>query len=65
VLIVELFGRRSGETALLSGLLADADRTVIAEVEVDPQRLAEFAAGDRAAKPVRLRRGSWPPRARR
>lgn len=51
VLIVELFGRRSGETALLSGLLADADRTVIAEVQVDPQRLAELAARDRAANP--------------
>jgi hypothetical protein len=27
-----LFGRRSGETALLAGFLAQADRTVIAEV---------------------------------
>lgn len=53
VLIVELFGRRSGETALLSGLLADADRTVIAEVEVDPQRLAELVAADHAANPSR------------
>jgi 6-phosphofructokinase 1 len=53
VLVVELFGRRSGETALLSGLLADADRTVIAEVEIDPERLAELVAGDHAANPSR------------
>lgn len=53
VLIVELFGRRSGETALLSGLLADADRTLISEVPVDPERLAAFAAADHAANPSR------------
>lgn len=53
VLIVELFGRRSGETALLAGLLADADRTVIAEVETDPQKLAELVARDHAANPSR------------
>jgi 6-phosphofructokinase 1 len=53
VLIVELFGRRSGETALMAGLLADADRTLIAEVEIDPQRLAEFVAADHAANPSR------------
>ncbi len=53
VLVVELFGRRSGETALLSGLLADADRTVIAEVEVDPDRLAELVARDHADNPSR------------
>jgi len=33
--IVELFGRRSGETALLAGFLAQVDRTVIAEVPAD------------------------------
>ncbi len=53
VLIVELFGRRSGETALLSGLLADADRTLISEVPVDADRLAAFAAADHAANPSR------------
>ena len=51
VLIVELFGRRSGETALLSGLLADADRTLISEVPVDAERLAQFASADHAANP--------------
>lgn len=53
VLIVELFGRRSGETALLTGLLADADRTLISEVPVDIERLARFAAADHAANPSR------------
>jgi 6-phosphofructokinase 1 len=51
VLIVELFGRRSGETALISGMLADADRTLIAEVAVDADRLARLIAGDHAANP--------------
>ncbi|BCW90305.1 Pyrophosphate--fructose 6-phosphate 1-phosphotransferase [Alphaproteobacteria bacterium SO-S41] len=53
VLVVELFGRRSGETALLAGLLADADRTLIAETPVDPARLAELIAGDWRANPSR------------
>lgn len=53
VLVVELFGRRSGETALLAGLLADADRTLIAEVAVDPARLAALVAADHAANPSR------------
>jgi 6-phosphofructokinase len=53
VLVVELFGRRSGETALMSGLLADADRTLISEVPVDPARLSELVAGDYAANPSR------------
>ena len=30
--VIELFGRRSGETALLSGFRAQVDRTVIAEI---------------------------------
>src|SRR3546814_10326746 len=35
IAVVELFGRRSGETALLAGFLAQVDRTVIAEVTAD------------------------------
>lgn len=45
--VVELFGRRSGETALLSGFLAQVDRTVIAEVPADPARLVPLLAEDR------------------
>jgi 6-phosphofructokinase 1 len=33
--VVELFGRRSGETALLAGFLAQVDRSIIAEVPAD------------------------------
>src|SRR3546814_15647868 len=35
IAVVELFGRRSGETALQAGFLAQVDRTVIAEVTAD------------------------------
>lgn len=46
--IVELFGRRSGETALLAGFLAQVDRTVIAEVPVDLDVLLPLLAKDRS-----------------
>jgi ATP-dependent phosphofructokinase / diphosphate-dependent phosphofructokinase len=46
--IVELFGRRSGETALLAGFLAQVDRTVIAEVPVDLDCLLPLLAKDKA-----------------
>jgi 6-phosphofructokinase 1 len=45
--IVELFGRRSGESALIAGFLAGADRTVIAEVPAYPGRLFPLLAADR------------------
>lgn len=45
--IVELFGRRSGETALLSGFLAQVDRTVIAEVPADLDVLLPLLAKDK------------------
>jgi 6-phosphofructokinase len=51
VAIVELFGRRSGETALLAGFLAQVDRTAIAEVPVDPARLFPLLVEDRASNP--------------
>ncbi|HJR83611.1 MAG TPA: 6-phosphofructokinase [Sphingomicrobium sp.] len=46
--IVELFGRRSGETALLSGFLAQVDRTVIAEIPADLDVLLPLLARDKA-----------------
>ena len=46
--IVELFGRRSGETALLSGFLAQVDRTIIAEVPADLDVLLPLLARDKA-----------------
>ncbi len=50
--VVELFGRRSGETALLSGYLAQVDRTIIAEVPADLDRLLPLLAEDKASNPA-------------
>ncbi len=51
IAVVELFGRNSGETALIAGHLADADRTLISEVPFDIEKVAELLAKDRAANP--------------
>jgi len=53
IAIVELFGRRSGETALLAGFLAQVDRTVIAEVPADPELLIPLLVDDRMSRPGR------------
>ena len=53
IAVIELFGRNSGETALISGYLADADRVLIAEVPFRVERLAEQLAADRKANPSR------------
>jgi len=50
--VVELFGRRSGETALLAGFLAQVDRTIIAEVPADLDVLLPLLAGDKASNPA-------------
>ena len=49
--VIELFGRYSGATSLITGYLASTDRAVISEVPFDINKLAEFAAADRAASP--------------
>jgi len=51
IAVIELFGRNSGETALISGYLADVDRTLIAELPFDTHRLAELLVKDRADNP--------------
>lgn len=51
IAVVELFGRRSGETALLSGFLAQVDRTVISEVPADIDRLLPLLVADRKSRP--------------
>src|SRR5688572_2043376 len=51
--VVELFGRSSGETALLSGFLAQVDRTIIAEVPADLEVLLPLLAEDKASNPSR------------
>ncbi len=53
VLMVELFGRNSGETALIAAYLADADRALICEVPFDIQRLAKMVVADRERNPSR------------
>jgi 6-phosphofructokinase 1 len=49
--VVELFGRNSGETALISGYLADVDRVLISEVPFDVERLATLVLEDRRRNP--------------
>jgi 6-phosphofructokinase 1 len=53
ITVVELFGRNSGETSLISGYLADADRVLIAETPFDPDRVSDLLAADRLANPSR------------
>src|SRR5262249_30228624 len=52
IMIVELFGRYSGQTALYTGLLAAAERTFIAEVPLDLTRAAELLEKDRLDNPA-------------
>jgi 6-phosphofructokinase 1 len=51
VLVVELFGRYSGETCLLASYLAGVDRALIAEVPFDCERLYAMLAHDKADNP--------------
>ena len=49
--IIELFGRNSGETSLLSAYLSYVDRAIISEVPFDVERLAEFLMEDKRNNP--------------
>ena len=49
--IIELFGRNSGETSLISAYLADVDRAIISEVPFDPEKLATLLAADKNKNP--------------
>lgn len=53
IAVVELFGRNSGETALISGYLAEADRVLISEVPFEIGQVADLLAQDRALNPSR------------
>jgi ATP-dependent phosphofructokinase / diphosphate-dependent phosphofructokinase len=53
IAVVELFGRYSGETSLITAYLAGVDRAVISEVPFDPDRLAELLVEDKGANPSR------------
>jgi ATP-dependent phosphofructokinase / diphosphate-dependent phosphofructokinase len=51
IAVVELFGRNSGETSLISSYLAGVDRALISEVPFDPERLAELVMQDKNSNP--------------
>ncbi len=46
IAVVELFGRNSGETSLISSYLAGVDRSIISEVPFDPELLSKFLLED-------------------
>ena len=49
--IVELFGRNSGETSLISAYLSGVDRAIINEVPFEPEKLARLLQEDRKRSP--------------
>ena len=51
IAVVELFGRYSGETCLISAYLASVDRAVISEVPFDPERLSALLMEDKRRNP--------------
>jgi len=51
VAVVELFGRNSGETSLISAYLAYVDRAVISEVHVNIDKLINFIIEDKRNNP--------------
>jgi 6-phosphofructokinase 1 len=64
-LVVELFGRYSGETCLLSSYLAGTDRALIAEVPFDIDDVVRLLAEDKASNPsnyavLALSEGAFP-----
>ena len=53
--VVEVFGRYSGETSLVSAYLSGVDRAIISEVPFDIDRLARAADGRQEGQPEQLR----------
>jgi ATP-dependent phosphofructokinase / diphosphate-dependent phosphofructokinase len=51
IAVVELFGRNSGETSLVSAYLAFVDRAVISEFPFDVDKLAKFLLNDKRTNP--------------
>jgi len=52
IAVIELFGRESGETCLVSAYLAGVDRAIISEVPFDPKKLARLVMEDKRANPA-------------
>ena len=51
IAVIELFGRYSGETSLVTAYLSGADRAVISEVPFDVERLAGLLMDDKRVNP--------------
>lgn len=51
IAVVELFGRYSGETSLITAYLAGVDRALIPEVPFDLDRVCELLLADKARNP--------------
>jgi 6-phosphofructokinase len=51
IAVVELFGRYSGETSLISAYLAGVDRAIISEIDFDMDALAKYLVDDRNSNP--------------
>jgi 6-phosphofructokinase 1 len=51
IAVIELFGRNSGETSLISSYLAGVDRALISEVPFDPEKLGDLVLKDKQANP--------------
>ncbi|RLC91165.1 MAG: phosphofructokinase [Chloroflexi bacterium] len=49
--VIELFGRHSGETSLISAYLSGVDRAIISEVPFDIEKLARLLMEDKQANP--------------
>jgi 6-phosphofructokinase 1 len=49
--VIELFGRHSGETSLISAYLAGVDRAIISEVPFDIEKLAHLLMEDKKRNP--------------
>lgn len=50
--VVELFGRNSGETSLITGYLSFVDRTIICEVPFDMEKLCHMLDQDKKDSPA-------------
>jgi len=51
--VVEVFGRYSGETSLVSAYLSGVERAIISEVPFDVEKLAELLMDDKRSNPSR------------
>lgn len=51
IAVIELFGRNSGETSLITSYLAGVDRALISEVPFDPEKLAVLVMADKRGNP--------------